>query len=286
MTQKSWIYLGHGQRYRVTLLHSQKKGYATLYVDQKLIHVFYNVFGDFTTSFFIEDELCKVHIRLKKNGFWYGFEVDEKADTPANKRRRKKFRSDLTFTIIFFSSTIVLCIFAAIVFTKYQHFKSELRLSSTLATNGAYTPAQIILPTAINDVWYQYQIENTVYTFELNESFSRGLPLKHGDQYTVHYARHDPSLHRLRLDLPEPELLDSLIDKTRVVHKSAHPYMAQDRVRCQVDSTFAHFGWQGISHLYQQLTPPSKNKDYNRITSQKLFNSPRYQELVISPCRN
>lgn len=286
MTQKTWIYLGQGQRYQVTLLHSQQKGYATIYVDQKIIHISYNVFGDFTTSFFLEEELCKVHIRLTKNGFWYGFEVDEKTDTPANRRRRKKNRDDLTSSLIFFSSVIILCIITAIGFTKYQHFKKEMKLTAAIASNGAYTPAQIIRHSTMTEVYYQYKIENTVFAFELNESFSDGLPLRHGDTYTVHFARHDPSLHRLRLDLPAPELLDSLIAKTRIIHESAHPQMPKNRVICQVDSTYAHFGWEGLSHVYRQLTPPSENTNYNRLSAQKLFNSPRYQQFVISPCQN
>ena len=61
----------------------------------------FNVLQNKKYSFFINDELCDIHVERPKNQFAYGFEIDQKTHTPRNVNRKKQERKDLINSLIF-----------------------------------------------------------------------------------------------------------------------------------------------------------------------------------------
>ena len=90
-----WTYLDdYGGRYKVGLYHGKQSGHVMVLCNGRVIVIDFNVFESKKYSFLINDELCDLHLERVDNRFSYGLEIDRKADTPANARRRKRNRTD------------------------------------------------------------------------------------------------------------------------------------------------------------------------------------------------
>jgi hypothetical protein len=65
-----------------------------VYCNKKILLIDFNVLQSKKYTFFLDGELCDLHIEKKNGKFGYGFEIDEKTSTPLNVKRRKSRRSD------------------------------------------------------------------------------------------------------------------------------------------------------------------------------------------------
>ena len=284
MNKKNWTYLANGHRHKIGMLHSPSKGYLVIYCGHRLVQIDFQVFTDSTYSFMVDDELCHIHLRKNSGTFNYGFEIDEKADTGANKRRRHQFRKDLAVTILVFGTAIILFASGAYLFTSYQRSRHLKEINEALSRSGITVPATIIKLADPPGFFYKYQVKDLVYFEKLPKDLLGGLPLLNGEMYSVHCAEQDPQLHILKLDQPDPQLLDILLLRTIAAHRNANPEIPASRLICEVNQTFQSFGWSGLSHIYRQNVAPEVNKNFNKITWQKLINTPEYQMKVDSIC--
>lgn len=284
MQNKTWTYLANGRRYRISLLHSPKKGYVVIYCGTRLIQIDFQVFTDTKYSFFIEDDLCHIHIQEQAGTLYYHFEIDNHADTGANRRRRSQFRKDLITSLLVFTGAITVFVLGALLFTSYQRYRQSIELTAALAQSGTLVPSYILNYSPPDGPLYQYRIGGKVYIEEVPNHLLGGLPLNHGEEYAVYCAADNPRKHLLRLDQPSESLRDKLFLRTLAAHRNAHPERAEDQLKCEVEQTFRSFGWKGLSHLYRQTVPPALNESFNRITYQKFIYSQPYQAKVDTVC--
>ena len=92
--QMQWVYLDDcGGRHKVGLYHGSQSGHVMVHCNGRVIVIDFNVFNTKKYSFLINDELCDLHLERTDNRFAYGLEINKKANTPANARRRMRARS-------------------------------------------------------------------------------------------------------------------------------------------------------------------------------------------------
>ena len=70
-------------------MHGAESGHLMVYCNTNIVLIDFEILQSKTYSFFIEDELCELSIERKDDQFFYGFEINKKADTPLNRQRRK-----------------------------------------------------------------------------------------------------------------------------------------------------------------------------------------------------
>lgn len=96
MSQMTWTYVDdYGTSHKVGLFHGDHSGHLLIYCNTRILVIDFNVLQDKKYSFFINDELFDIHIERKDDIFSYGIEIDRKADTPRNARRRQRERTHL-----------------------------------------------------------------------------------------------------------------------------------------------------------------------------------------------
>jgi len=111
----TWTYIGdRNEKTRVGLYHSVESGNVMLYCGQTIVVIDFYVFESKKYTFFIGDELCEVTIDKKGNSYYYGMEINTKADTPRNRRRKIIDRKDFVESVVMMSlfvGTIALVFF-------------------------------------------------------------------------------------------------------------------------------------------------------------------------------
>ena len=91
MPRFKWIYLeGDGVKHHVELFHGRMKGHVLISCNGSILVTDFDVRQSKTYTFFINEELCKIHMNRKGLKFTYSFEIDKKTNTPLNQLRRKR----------------------------------------------------------------------------------------------------------------------------------------------------------------------------------------------------
>ncbi|MDX1476473.1 MAG: hypothetical protein R3301_02165 [Saprospiraceae bacterium] len=92
-----WTYVDdYGRRFNVGLFHGDRTGHLMIYCNTRILVIDFNVLETKKYSFFINDELCDIHVeRRADDRFAYGFKFDHKTATPRNKLRKRHERKSL-----------------------------------------------------------------------------------------------------------------------------------------------------------------------------------------------
>ena len=108
--QQTWNYIGQsGKVATVALQHNRRTGDLVVLYGKDVLWAERAVRDPQTITFFIDDELCKIHIGYSADGrIAYEFEIDRKTDTPLNRIRkteeRKGFLQGLAFLLGIFTN--------------------------------------------------------------------------------------------------------------------------------------------------------------------------------------
>lgn len=101
MSQMQWTYVDDfGRRHKVGLYHGNRTGHLMVFCNSRVIVIDFHVLSDKKYSFLINDELCDLHVERKQDRFAYSFEIDKKANTPGNQRRRARNRKHLWQSLV------------------------------------------------------------------------------------------------------------------------------------------------------------------------------------------
>lgn len=96
MGQMQWTYVDdYGRRFKVGLFHGDSTGHLMIYCNTRILVIDFHVIDTKKYSFFINDELCDIHVERLDDRFAYGFEFDHKTETPRNLKRRKRERQEM-----------------------------------------------------------------------------------------------------------------------------------------------------------------------------------------------
>lgn len=115
MPRFKWIYLeGDGVKHHVELFHGRMKGHVLISCNGSILITDFDVRQSKTYTFFINEELCKIHMNRKGLKFTYSFEIDKKADTPLNQlRRERQNRYNKYLGLIILGFAIICSLFVA-----------------------------------------------------------------------------------------------------------------------------------------------------------------------------
>lgn len=112
MSQLSWIYLDDfGGKHQVGLYHGDRTGHVMVYVNSKVIIIDFHIRDTKKYSFYIGGELCELELEKAENErFKYGLKINEKANTPLNRIRKKYRQRDMIKSLALMFIVIILIV--------------------------------------------------------------------------------------------------------------------------------------------------------------------------------
>lgn len=288
-----WTYVpGGGKKYKVGLLHGGKTGHLMVYCNSKIIIVDFKVRDSKVYSFFINDELCEIHLIRKGEQLFYEFHINQDADTPLNRARKKLNRKHLFQTLLFFGTMglIMALVFWGLNSTKNKH--SQKNMEALLVSDGAKTVGVINIEKEKSTYHINcfYVADNINYSSKIefrdttNLTSNNGMPLVSGDEFIVEYVRSNPSSSKIVFEKPTKKQLDLYKKRAIEKHAANHPQMLDQRVACQVDIAYQIKGLSGLADIFFQNTPPEENSKNNRNTFLKLIRDLPFQKKEAAEC--
>jgi len=289
----TWTYIGGaGRNYRVGLFHGNKTGHVLIYVGAKIVTIDFKVFDSKTYTFFIDDELCNIRLERRGSKMFFFFEIDQKTDTPRNRKRKilehRYLRQALTAFGIF---ALVVAGFAWWV---WHASEASLKAKSEelLARQGRETVGMVAITN------YPTRTEVTYHFVAGNEGFSSsatpasrpavllesGMPLESGDEFVVIYAQEHPEINRIYFNRPTKNQLGRYQLRAAGKYAQLHPGEAPSIIACMVDVAFQLNGVGGLADFYFQDVPPEENPGHNEITYLRLTRDLPFQKMVKKEC--
>lgn len=110
MPRFKWIYLeGDGVQHHVELFHGRMKGHVLISCNGSILVTDFDVRQSKSYTFFINEELCKIHMKRKGLKFTYNFEIDKKANTPLNQLRRERQNRYNVYMGLLILGIVIIC---------------------------------------------------------------------------------------------------------------------------------------------------------------------------------
>jgi tRNA A-37 threonylcarbamoyl transferase component Bud32 len=107
----NWIYLDdHGGKHQVGLYHGDRTGHVMVYVNSKVIIIDFHIRETKKYSFYIGGELCELELERAEERFKYGLKINEKANTPLNRIRKKYRKRDMLKSLALMLFVIILIV--------------------------------------------------------------------------------------------------------------------------------------------------------------------------------
>jgi hypothetical protein len=192
----TWTIAGnHNHRFIVRLMHSTDSGNLLLYCNKDLLYFDTNVVNSSKYSFFLDEELCEVHLDRQGGFFHYSFQINKNAATERNNTRKimdKKYKKQM---YSFFGGLAIMVILGLVAGRymdawKYKKHGEEFR---KIADSVTY----VILNTSDNGSTY-------VYHFKHEDKSRYKLPnnLKDGAAYKIYYFENSPNSSWIDFEAP------------------------------------------------------------------------------------
>lgn len=296
MNQLSWTYLAdNGKQHHIGLAHGPESGHLLVHCNSKVILIDFNVLESSSYSIFIDEQLCEIAIEKRDNQYFYSFQVNNKADTPRN-RARKKIEKQHMLQSLAFLATLV-CVIGITLFGISQWNKANDRqhLASKLQSSGMEVSARILRSTdkEVKFASYFFIVNGksyasaTTFSNDKIELLPTGMPLEEGDEFTVTYVSTNPSLNEIHYDRPTPFQIKRYRERVLTKITEAHPNKSLSEANCLMDQVYKVKGVDGLASLYFQQTSSSDNSNHNISSYQSLMGLPSIQsKLVENQCGN
>ncbi|MEM9921220.1 MAG: hypothetical protein AAF990_24175 [Bacteroidota bacterium] len=293
MNRFNWIYLGNNdKRYNVGLMHGAQSGHLLVYCNSKIILIDFKVLETKTYSLFIDEQLVNIVVERKGEQFYYGFEIDTKADTPLNRQRRKMEKKHLRQSLMLFAAMALVVAAFTYGFMYFNSVRSKVELADKLDAVGKETHAQIILPENgdSESVSYFFIVDGKAYTVKEEREDAKqiiletGMPLEEGDEFIVRYIPNNPKQHTIDYKRPTSHQLS--VYKDRAVNKYLQEGVDKDTsyVQCLADVAFELKGIGGYADIYFQDTSPEVNPAHNTDSFRRLVRDVPFQNRVREKC--
>jgi hypothetical protein len=272
MNTCTWNYIGQsGIVALITLQHNTRNGDMVVYYNQEIVWAERGVRKPQVITFFIDDELCKIHIEFKDLNLVYFFEIDKKAKTALNKLRRNAERKDFgkgIAVLLAIAAGFGILLAAGWSYNRYADAKA-------LAKNG-------IMVRAILEINPELQKNNCTYSFDFSGvpcvnythldtrgdsvMLPYGLPARTGD---VVLLRFDPTeIHNQQVYWePLAEAQETrLCDRIREAYLRENPQLNYQIADCYVKTVYKLAGAYGLANIYYRNTPITQNWQHNELT--------------------
>jgi hypothetical protein len=281
-----------GNPQKIGLLHGEKTGHLLIYCNKKILSVDFKVRDSKVYSFFVNDELCEIHLIQKGEKMFYEFKINKEADTPRNRVRKKMEKKYWGQTLLFFGGMLILLVGFLMGMKYYTSNNIEQNLEATLVSKGIETVGTVMFDGSLNDskISYLYIAENISHSSKLNpEHLAKKvskpfIPLSSGDEFLVEYAPSNPKLSKIFFDKPTQKQINLYYDRVVKQHQRLNPTLATSLAKCQVKIAFELKGVNGLADFYHQKSSPENNPKNNQNTYLKLIRDLPFQKKVENEC--
>jgi len=272
MGQYTWKYVETQQPQTVTLYHGDTTGHVLITLNSKVLIIDFKVRETKSYSFFIDEELCEVHIKRNEDSFSYSFEIDKNVQTPLNERRKKTEKKHLWQTAGFFGSMVlaVILIILGIQWSKRQ--------TSKINNYDGETTAIISLSEEENN--YTYEIDGLLYENELSQlpTEINNFPLETNDEFLIKYSKYKPEKHQFSFDLPTEKQIEKYTQRAIDKQVSTFPNKSKEHARCLVNIGFGMKGNSALADFYFQDKSENENSKHNANSYKRLIRSVEFQQ--------
>lgn len=258
-----------------------------VYLNTKVIIIDFQVLETKSYSFFIEEELCEIEVERKDDRFAYGFKINREVDTPLNRQRKAQEKADYRKGYWLAAGFFGIILIGGLIFASAYRQKKK-RLAESLTMTSRPVAVQVVQQRQDSvDLSFQLEFQGSKRDFLRslpNEAINTPFPLEAGDEFTLRFSLHNPSLHRLDFESITYTQLSRYRDRTIATHQRLHPELTQAQVSCQVDIAFQLYGIDGLANFYFQDQTVDNSSTYNQQTFQKLIRDLPYLEKAEA-CR-
>ncbi len=288
----NWTYIGDpGKKHHIGLMHGAKSGHLLVYCDAKIILIDFKVLEDKTYTFFIDEQLCEISIELKDGQFYYGFEINKKADTPRNRLRKKIENRHFKQSLIFLAGTILLVSAFTYFMTNRKNRSSQDYHQAILNNNGQEGKAKIT-KVSPSEITYFYIVDGHSYSAETKSEdesivvLENGMPLEEGDEFVITYVPNNPNLNKIDYSRPTENQINLYKKRATDQHLRLNPTVDPSHTACLIGIAHELNGIKGLADIYFQQILPSENPRNNKNTYGRLVRSIEFQNKVNQECWN
>ena len=283
-----WIYLeGDGVQHHVELFHGRLKGHVLITCNNDILFTDFNVRQSKTYTFFINQELCKIHLKRSGFKFVYTFEIDKKADTPLNKMRKKRDTKYNLYTVL-----IMVClaipVYLAIVFNK--KVKAELDGRGQQEKNRLLSSNDLVYGVGkifrVEDKYImQAIVQGVIYELEVPQTITEvGWPVEKGQEYDVQMRNNEV---KINWNSPSKATLNTFKDK--VMEKLDYNLFSKygfDNPTCLDELVMSYTTAFGLASFYHSKSSDQDNPHANSKTFEMLLNSEGMKNTYKEICDN
>lgn len=292
MAQFNWLYLGdNGRQYNVGLFHGDRTGHLMVLCNSRIVLIDFSVKQSKDYSFFIDDELFELSIEGKSGHYAYNCSINEDADTPRNRIRKKQKKLDFRKTVALIA-IFALIVIGALGFAMANQISEPPPpdLEALLHQEGLETVARIYLQETDDGMPTQvkYSFVANGYAKSFEQSWDGGLvngfPLRDGDEFRVQYLLERPKKHLLDLEKPTTQQVERYLDRTLKRHQALNPKLTQRQASCQVKIAYRLGGLEGLALMFNQDKTEAENPEFNLSIYQKFIREVPFQEAIEKEC--
>lgn len=292
MAQHNWLYLGdNGRRYNVGVFHGERTGHVLILCNSRIVLIDFHVLQSKQYSLFIDDELFEFSINRQGGRYAYGCNINEEADTPRNRIRKKQKKNDYRKTVALLAC-FVLVIIGVLGFAMAASAPpSPPDLEAALAERGQAAIARVYVEKADAaedelDLTYSYIAGGYTreYHLSLPEVTINGFPLRSGDEFTVNYLPERPGVHQIEWQSVPERQVERYRDLALEMHRQQQPRLTDRQAACQVNLALELRGIDGLALLYNQNTDESEDERYNERTYLRFVRDIPFQQAVDQRC--
>lgn len=292
MAQFNWLYLGdNGRQYNVGLFHGDRTGHLMVMCNSRVVLIDFSVRQAKDYSFFIDDELFELSIEGSPGSYAYNCAINEEADTPRNRDRKKQKRTDFRKTVALIT-IFALVVIGALGFAAVSQLEAPAKapLPTLLSENSLEGAARIFVEEGkteeVSVIKYSFVADGRVREFrrEVTAGMINGFPLEDGDEFAIRYVHNRPSVHELAFDRPTPRQLERYLKRTLHQHQELNTQLTRIQAKCRVDVAYRLGGVAALAVFYNQNTPEEMHPEFNEITYKKFVRDIPFQEAVEREC--
>jgi len=273
-------------------MHGAESGHLLVYCDANIVLIDFMVLEDKTYTFFIDEQLCEISIEQKNGQFYYGFEINKKADTPRNRLRRKIESRYLKQSLLFLAAAILIISTFTYFMTSRKNTSVADYHSVILKKNGEEGKAQISKVSA-SEITYLYIVNGRSYSAETKTAedksivvLENGMPMEEGDEFIVTYVPNNPDLNKIDYNRPTKNQINRYRERTISRHLNLNPQLDSLHTACLVDIAFETKGIKGLADIYFQKSTALENPRNNQQTYGRLVRALPFQNKVSERCWN
>jgi len=259
------------------MLHGPRNGHLLIYCNAKVLMVDFKVHQTKSYPFFIEEELCEIHLTRTPGHYQYHFHINQEVDTPLNRVRKQTERKHRWQTFAFFGLIALLVFVAASFGIRYDNDLEARRQHALIQEAGEYTIGQVISSEKENrttTIYYQFTVDDRVIDGKSSvpmDSLQRLFPIAPQDEFYVRYVWFRPRLNMIELHRPSKEQVRRYITQTAEKHIEFNPECSQSQALCLADLAYEVDSLAGLAKFYLQNLPAEKNPQYNRDSYHRLI---------------